>query len=978
MKPKKEKFLIALGAILAVLLSIFYLGYVEDKIYDESTSHLNEVYDQINREFLSLAEHNWKLLSDWSLYIQHFEGKDGAEQLREFIKNGQIKRKFSDFYFIDQEGNYESLKGEKGQLDIGNQLEELMGQQKNVVSDIKDSKGNKLTLFAVPVSEGKFDGFPYRAIALSYTNEDMAKLLDVTAFSKKVECFVVHSDGGVIFSTGKEDETQSNFLSMLEEKKALSKGKLKNLTRNIKAGNRGTVKYKIKGKKYYLTYLPIGIQEWMLIGSVPEATVNSNMNKITRLTIIIVTFLVLFIAVGIFLYYQRINQSILRKKDIEIQYREQLFTLLVENTTEIYAMFSPKDYRVEYISPNIEQLLGISPQDVLKDLKALKHTQLEDFDFTWSDIDALGLGETMEVERERMHAKTKERRWYKEKLYRLNLKEQDKFLLVMSDCTEDKRLRSQLEQALDIAKAANEAKSSFLSNMSHDIRTPMNAIIGFSHLLARDAENLEKVREYTHKISTSGQHLLGLINEVLDMSKIESGKTTLMLKEFSLVEMVEELNLITQPLAKAKQQTFDIYTTGVTEEKLIGDVVRVKQILSNLLSNAIKYTEEGGRVQLSINQLDHIEGKNVYLRFEVSDNGIGMSQEYLEKIFEPFTRETDSKVNKVQGTGLGMSIAKNLVELMGGTIKVTSEKGKGSTFVVGLEFPSVSHSEDQAFWEEYGISRILVVDDEEDICKNVSELLLIETGVNAEYALQGSSAVEMVSKAHEEKSDYDIILLDWEIPKMDGVETARQIHRLVGKEVTILALTAYDWSDIEEEAKEAGVTAFVQKPFFLSNFRATIAKLKEDVVKIGEEHIAERGFEGLRFLVAEDNDLNAEIIEELLEMEGAQSVLACNGKEALELFEGSSEGYFDAILMDVQMPIMLGTEATRRIRQSSHPQASTIKIIAMTANAFAEDIEHNLESGMDAHLSKPINIENLKKTVLSLLKEKSERKGKSL
>lgn len=703
----------------------------------------------------------------------------------------------------------------------------------------------------------------------------------------------------------------------------------------------------------------------------------ANMDTMIPFIIVNVIFLVLLIAVGIFLYYRRINQSILRKKDIEIQYREQLFTLLVENTTEIYAMFSPKDYRVEYISPNIEQLLGISPQDVLKDLKALKHTQFEDFDFTWSDIDDLGLGETIEVERERMHAKTKERRWYKEKLYHLNLKEEDKFLLIMSDCTEDKRLRSQLEQALDIAKAANEAKSSFLSNMSHDIRTPMNAIIGFSHLLARDAENPEKVREYTHKIATSGQHLLGLINEVLDMSKIESGKTTLMLKEFSLVEMVEELNLITQPLAKAKQQTFDIYTTGVTEEKLIGDSMRVKQILLNLLSNAIKYTEEGGRVQLSINQLNHIEGKNVHLRFEVSDNGIGMSQEYLEKIFEPFTRETDSKVNKVQGTGLGMSIAKNLVELMGGSIKVTSEKGKGSTFVVGLEFPSVSHSEDQAFWEEYGISRILVVDDEEDICKNVSELL-IETGVNAEYALQGSSAVEMVSKAHAEKLDYDIILLDWKMPKMDGVETARQIHRLVGKEVTILALTAYDWSDIEEEAKEAGVTAFVQKPFFLSNFRATIAKLKEDVVKIGEEHIAERGFEGLRFLVAEDNDLNAEIIEELLEMEGAKSVLACNGKEALELFEGSSEGYFDAILMDVQMPVMLGTEATRRIRQSSHPQASTIKIIAMTANAFAEDIEHNLESGMDAHLSKPINIENLKKTVLSLLKEKSERKGKSL
>ena len=515
-----------------------------------------------------------------------------------------------------------------------------------------------------------------------------------------------------------------------------------------------------------------------------------------------------------------------------------------------------------------------------------------------------------------------------------------------------------LREALSQANRANEAKSAFLSNMSHDIRTPMNAIIGFTALLDKEAGSPEKVREYTRKISASGQHLLGLINDVLDMSKIESGKTSLNLAPFSLPGLMEELYTILLPQARAKGQSFDFQVHGRPAEQLLGDKLHLNQILINLLSNAIKYTPDGGEISMLVDALTPITPQYAHLCFVVRDNGIGMSEKFLKTVFDPFSREMNSTTSGIQGTGLGMAITKNLVELMGGTIGVESRQGEGTTFTVELSFALPVQPDEENFWSRRGISRILVADDDEQVGLDIREMM-DGTGVEVACVTDGPSAVEAVTRAMENGSGFHAILIDWKMPGQRGVETARMLRSVVGPDVPILVLTAYDWSDIQDEALTAGVNAFMPKPFFVSTFRqvmdslgraqnANPAQPPEDILK------------GMFFLVAEDNELNAEILSEMLDMEGAGCEVASNGELAVEQFLKAAPDRYDMILMDVQMPVMGGYEATRRIRSSGHPRAADIPIVAMTANAFAEDVRHALDAGMNGHLSKPINMDAMR------------------
>jgi len=523
-----------------------------------------------------------------------------------------------------------------------------------------------------------------------------------------------------------------------------------------------------------------------------------------------------------------------------------------------------------------------------------------------------------------------------------------------------------LMDALSAAEAANAAKSNFLSNMSHDIRTPMNAIVGLSTMLARDAENPEKVREHTKKITSSSQHLLSLINDVLDMSKIESGKTTLNISELNLAELVDEIVTIVRPQAKAKYQEFEVSVTDLRNEHLLGDRLRINQILINLLSNAIKYTQVGGRILLQIRQLAQAKKNYAHYEFVVRDNGYGMSEDYLKVIFEPFTREEKDTINKIQGTGLGMAITKNLVDLLGGTISVQSELGKGSVFTVDLELRLQEMEIDQDFWAHHGITHALIVDDDVEVCTNIIGAMS-GTGVSMQFAVDGHTAVMMTEKALRKGRGFDLVLLDWKMPDIDGIETARRIRRVIPESVPIMILTAYDWSEIEEEALDAGINGFLLKPFFLSNLMQTVEKL-EDTSKGDAEETEDDFLKGKRFLAAEDNELNAEILAELLDMMGASVTIAENGRKAVELFEASAPGEFDAILMDVQMPVMNGYEATRNIRASGNAAAHRIPIIAMTANAFAEDVKDALDSGMNAHIAKPIDLGLLEKVLKEQLK----------
>ncbi len=520
----------------------------------------------------------------------------------------------------------------------------------------------------------------------------------------------------------------------------------------------------------------------------------------------------------------------------------------------------------------------------------------------------------------------------------------------------------QLAEALQAAQVASRSKTMFLSNMSHDIRTPMNAILGFTTLLAKDADNPAKVREYTAKITASGRHLLSLINDVLDVSKIESGKVVLTIGDFTLSDLVSSVDAIIRPMAKDRNQSFDVSVTDIKHEYLIGDETRINQILINLLSNAVKYTPEGGHIWFRIIGRPQRSSQFEHIRIEVEDNGYGMTPEYLETVFDAFTRAENSTTNKVQGTGLGMAITKNIVELMGGTIQVSSQIDKGSIFTVELELRIPDGQADRQFWRDSHIWRILAVDDDEEVCNSV-QTLMKDTGVEVDTVQNGGDAVSRVREAADGENGYQMILLDWKMPGMDGVETAREIRK-ARPDIPILFLTAYDGSEVEEEARRLGNAGILAKPFFVSAFKEKIAAMGDGCIRESAPKTTESdSLKGLRFLVAEDNDINAEILSELLDIEGAVCEIVENGQIAVARFAETEPGTFDAILMDVQMPVMNGYEAARAIRASGRADGEQIPIIAMTANAFAEDVRDALEAGMNAHVAKPIDMKLLKEAM---------------
>lgn len=520
----------------------------------------------------------------------------------------------------------------------------------------------------------------------------------------------------------------------------------------------------------------------------------------------------------------------------------------------------------------------------------------------------------------------------------------------------------QLDEARGEAERANRAKSEFLSNMSHDIRTPMNGIVGMTAIAMANIGDKARVEDCLKKIALSSKHLLGLINDVLDMSKIESGKLTLNIYQVCLRETMDNIVNIVQPQIKARNQHFDIFVQNILEEEVNCDSVRLNQILINLLSNALKFTPEGGTINLYLEQEPSPVGENyVRCHFRVKDNGIGMAKEFQERIFDTFSREKSSNVDKVEGTGLGMAITKCIVDEMKGTIEVESAPGQGSDFRITLDLEIARTREEDMLLPPW---RMLVVDNNLDLCKSAVSSLK-EIGIDAEWALNGKKAVEMVEKRHKLHEGYEIILLDWKMPEMDGLETTRQIRARVGEDIPILIISAYDWSDIEEEARAAGIHGFISKPLFKSNLYLGLSRymLQEEPQDAGQEK-EKLNFEGMKILLAEDNDLNWEIAEDILSDVGFELERAENGKVCVEMFEASETGYYDVVFMDIRMPVMGGYEAAKAIRALDR-EDKDLPIIAMTADAFSEDIQHSLECGMNAHVSKPIDVDRL----MDLLKD---------
>lgn len=521
----------------------------------------------------------------------------------------------------------------------------------------------------------------------------------------------------------------------------------------------------------------------------------------------------------------------------------------------------------------------------------------------------------------------------------------------------------QLEFAKKSAVKANQAKSEFLSNMSHDIRTPMNAIVGMTAIARSNIDDQEHVQNCLKKIAISSKHLLGLINDILDMSKIESGKMTLNIEQISLREILNGIATIVQPQMKTKKQKFDIYIHDIITESVYCDSVRLNQVLLNLLSNAIKFTSEEGMIEIALSQVESPKGENFVRNIiQVKDNGIGMSKEFLPTIFDSFIREDNACVHKTEGTGLGMAITKYIVDAMNGSIEVESEKGKGTTFTITLDLEKALEIEEEMILPNW---KMLVVDDDELLCETtVSSLKSI--GIDSEWTLSGQGAVDMAIHAHKKNNCYDVILMDWKLPDMDGIEAAKRIREELGDEIPILLVSAYDWGDMEQEARKAGISGFISKPLFKSTLYYGLKKFVKNEIKDDKkpvEDIPQSNLEGYHILLAEDNDLNWEIAEVLLSSIGATIDRAENGKICVEMLTESKPGSYDVILMDIRMPVMTGLEATVEIRKSEHPDKD-IPIIAMTADAFSDDMKKCLDCGMNAHIAKPIEIDVVKNAIL--------------
>ncbi len=523
-----------------------------------------------------------------------------------------------------------------------------------------------------------------------------------------------------------------------------------------------------------------------------------------------------------------------------------------------------------------------------------------------------------------------------------------------------------LKDALDQANRANKAKSVFLSNMSHDIRTPMNAIIGFTALATTHIDQRDQVEGYLKKIMTSGNHLLSLINDVLDMSRIESGKMSLEEKPCSMPNILHGLRSIVQADVHAKQLELYMDAVDVVNEEIYCDRLRLNQILLNLLSNSVKYTPAGGVVSVRVTEKPGAPAGHATYEFVIKDTGIGMSEEFVARIFEPFEREHNSTTSGIQGTGLGMAITKNIVDMMNGDISVKSKQGVGTEFAVVITFRLCSEEKEPQTIPELKGCRALVVDDDFNTCDSVS-CMLQQIGMRAEWTLSGKEAVLRTRQAVMRSDNYSVYIIDWLLPDMNGIEVARRIRKEVDEQVPIIVLTAYDWSDIEDEAREAGINAFCSKPLFLSELRSCL----NDLVRVEEEEPDEKGPEESshtgRILLVEDNELNQEIATAILEESGFLVETAEDGQQAVDMVTQSQPGWYQLVLMDVQMPVMNGYEATRQIRQLEDPKLAGIPILAMTANAFEEDKQEALRSGMNGHISKPINISKLLETLTAML-----------
>ena len=968
-KPKRschfrQRWLSAAAAVLLLVLlavgfGVRYISFVSQTIYQESTTHLEEVLHKSNNMLKEMVRKNLTYLH---LYNGFLASTSDEAEIRAYIEAAQQDTGFVGFYFLSYDGNYMTVTGETGYLGLQANLDEKLSKGEDIVMNAALPGKPQMLVFASPKTQGSYQGFAYDAIAIAYYNDAVLKLLDNSAFQGNASNYVIYPDGRVVIDNSvNRKETVYNFIAMLRDYSDLSEGQILALSDAFAQGSSGNLRVKLGDTSYYLVYEGTAVQSWTMLGLVPVRVVNASLDKLWFRTAQIVAGITVGMAVLVILLIVRRSHTTLRRKNTEISYRDELFKKLSLNVDDVFLMLDAETAKVDYVSPNIERLLGIPWKEVRQDARVLAALHPKDSpDRDKNYLEGLLSGQQREWDDEYVHLETGERRWFHIVAMGSEVEGRTKHILVMSDRTADRQVNQALSDAVAAAETANRAKSTFLSNMSHDIRTPMNAIIGFTTLAISNIDDKNRVKDYLSKTLASSNHLLSLINDVLDMSRIESGKIHLEEVEVNLSDVLHDLKTIVSGQIYAKQLEFYMDAMDVTDEDVYCDKTRLNQILLNLLSNAIKFTPAGGTVSVRVRQLaGKVRGCGQY-EFRIKDNGIGMSQEFAQKIFEPFERERTSTVSRIQGTGLGMAITKNIVDMMGGTIKVQTAQGKGSEFIICLPMRTqAEHRPVEKITELEGL-KALVVDDDFNTCDSVTKML-VKVGMRAEWTLSGKEAVLRARQSIEMSDVYHAYIIDWRLPDMNGIEVTRQIRSL-HDDTPIIILTAYDWSDIEVEAKAAGVTAFCSKPMFMSDLRETLmSALGQNQTDAAQELLPQKNadFKDRHILLVEDNELNREIAQEILREYGFRVDTAENGAVAVEKVCTAAPGSYDLVLMDVQMPVMDGYTATRKIRALDDPARAKIPILAMTANAFDEDRCNALESGMDGFLSKLIVIGDL-------------------
>ena len=803
-----------------------YFDFVAQTIFDESTAHLTEIFHQANQQLYNLVSVNWSRMRMWAPYIEKTQSE---EEIVAYVNQAREESNFTDFYFISRDGKYITLSEDRGYLDLREQLPTLiLDDQPIVVNSVVPDKP-EIMVFAIPTERGSFRGFDYEAIAITYNNSDMVEALKISAFNGQASTYAVLPDGRIAVDNSSEAmDSVHNLFVLLEESKSLTDDQITALQQDFLSGNSGSLLFKINGVSNYLVYESANFQNWTVVGIVPADVVNSSMNELQTTTITVVSAITIAMAVMLLLLVIIQNRQKLKQKDNALLARDELFSKLSVNVDDVFLMVDAKDLRVEYVSPNIEKLVGISEQQVFDDIHEIEHLlRTDESEHILDQLSDILPGEQRLWDREYIHQITGEELWFRVAAFCTDIQGEAKYILDLSDRTKDKKINQKLADAVHTAENANRAKTIFLNNMSHDIRTPMNAIMGFTDIAMKYHPKPE-VENCLQKIRESSEHLLTLINDVLDISRIESGKIKFAPIGVDIVEVADTVLSIMYGFLSNRNITFHTHLAIPETRYVLADAVRIREVLVNILGNAVKFTGDGGSITFTSDYLPGADDRHMIVRYRVTDTGVGMTKEFVKHIFDEFSQEESSARTHYKGSGLGMAISKRYVDLMGGNISVESEKGKGSTFTV-------------------------------------------------------------------------------ELP---------------------LELTEAD--KVQKQASPGDSTDLA----------------------------------GVKILMAEDNDLNAEIAMVQLEELGIHITRASDGKEALKIFASNQPGTFDIIFMDIMMPKMNGYEATKAIRAlQNRPDARTIPIIAMTANAFAEDVQASLDAGMNDHLSKPIVMEEVIKAI---------------